>query len=177
LYDLKGALAAIGLGELNFQRRSATEFALGMEISAEGQRAGIAGQLASSEVGMSAPVFVAEIDLPNDLETADAARKFQELQRFPSISRDIALIAPVELGHVEIVAAIRRAKEPLLASVELFDLFSGKGAEAIGHGRKSLAYSLTYLDKNRTLTSEEVNVAHDRVRARLRSDLGVELRE
>jgi phenylalanyl-tRNA synthetase beta chain len=177
LYDLKGALAAIGLGELNFQRRSATEFALGMEISAEGQRVGIAGQLASSEVGLSAPVFVAEIDLPNDLETADAARKFQELQRFPSISRDIALIAPEELGHVEIVAAIRRAKEPLLASVELFDLFSGKGAEAIGHGRKSLAYSLTYLDKNRTLTSEEVNAAHDRVRARLRSDLGVELRE
>jgi phenylalanyl-tRNA synthetase beta chain len=61
--------------------------------------------------------------------------------------------------------------------VELFDLFSGASAETIGAGRKSLAYSLTYLDKNRTLTANEVSAAHDRIRERLRSELGVELRE
>ena len=49
--------------------------------------------------------------------------------------------------------------------------------ENIGAGRKSLAYSLTYLDKNRTLTSDEVSAAHDRIRERLKSELGVELRE
>ena len=47
----------------------------------------------------------------------------------------------------------------------------------LGAGRKSLAYSLTYLDKNRTLTSDEVSAAHDRIRERLKSQLGVELRE
>ena len=66
---------------------------------------------------------------------------------------------------------------PLLATIELFDLFDGKSAENIGAGRKSLAYSLTYLDKNRTLTSDEVSAAHDRIRERLQSELGVELRE
>jgi phenylalanyl-tRNA synthetase beta chain len=81
------------------------------------------------------------------------------------------------LCHEEILAAIKGADEPLLARVELFDLFSGQGAENIGAGRKSLAYSLTYLDKNRTLTSDEVNAAHDRIRERLRSELDVELRE
>ena len=99
------------------------------------------------------------------------------MQRFPSVSRDIALIAPEKLSHDEILAAIRTAQEPLLASVELFDLFSGQSAPAIGAGRKSLAYSLTYLDKNRTLTSDEVSVAHDRIRERLKSELSVELRE
>jgi phenylalanyl-tRNA synthetase beta chain len=123
------------------------------------------------------PVFVAEIDLPNDLEVISTTQKFREPQRFPSVSRDIALIAPDDLSHGEILAAINDAHEPLLATVELFDLFSGKGAESIGAGRKSLAYSLTYLDKNRTLTSDEVNAAHGRIRERLKSELGVELRE
>ena len=67
--------------------------------------------------------------------------------------------------------------EPLLSAVTLFDLFDGKGAEQIGVGRKSLAYSLTYLDRNRTLTSDEVSAAHDRIRERLKGELGVELRE
>jgi phenylalanyl-tRNA synthetase beta chain len=43
--------------------------------------------------------------------------------------------------------------------------------------KKSLAYSLTYRDKNRTLTSEEVSAVHARIRERLRSDIGAELRE
>ena len=70
------------------------------------------------------------------------------------------------------VAVIESAKEPLLESVELFDLFSGKQAENFGAGRKSLAYSLTYRDKNRTLTNDEVTVAHARIRERLQSELG-----
>ena len=81
------------------------------------------------------------------------------------------------MSHEEILRAIESAREPLLATIELFDLFDGKGAENIGAGRKSLAYSLTYLDKNRTLTSDEVSAAHDRIRERLKSELGVELRE
>lgn len=177
LFDLRGALAALGLGESVFRRITVPEFALGVEVFLNGSRCGIAGQLATSEVTSGAPVFAAEIDLPNELETGSSTKKFHELQRFPAISRDIALIGPEDLSHAEIVAAILQAKEPLLASIELFDLFRGEGGESIGAGRKSLAYSLTYLDKNRTLTSEEVTAAHDRIRARLKGDLGVELRE
>ena len=75
------------------------------------------------------------------------------------------------------MAAIESAKEPLLERVELFDLFSGKQAENLGAGRKSLAYSLTYRDKNRTLTNDEVTVVHDGIRERLKRELGAELRE
>ena len=52
------------------------------------------GQLVSAQSTDSAPVFVAEIDLPNAFESAPVARKFRELQRFPSVTRDIALFAP-----------------------------------------------------------------------------------
>jgi phenylalanyl-tRNA synthetase beta chain len=81
------------------------------------------------------------------------------------------------MSHEEILRGIESAREPLLARIELFDLFAGKGAENIGAGRKSVAYSLTYFDKNRTLTSDEVSAAHDRIRERLKKELGVELRE
>jgi phenylalanyl-tRNA synthetase beta chain len=180
LFDLKGALESIGLGEVAFRRCESAEFALAMEILTGDQRCGGAGQLASAQAAKAAgaaAVFVAELDLPNEFETVDGARKFREWQRFPSVSRDIALIAPQALTHGEILAAIQSVREPLLAAVELFDLFGGQSVENIGAGRKSLAYSLTYLDKNRTLTSNEVSAAHDRIRERLKSEPGVELRE
>jgi len=177
LYDLKGALEAIGLAGVSLCRTEDERFALATEIFFGAQRCGRGGQLSSAQANANPPVFVAEIDLPNEFGGAMGGRKFCELQRFPSVSRDIALIAPEALSHAEVRTVIEGAREPLLASVELFDLFSGTAAENIGAGRKSLAYSLTYLDKNRTLTSEEVSAAHDRIRARLKSELGVELRE
>ena len=89
----------------------------------------------------------------------------------PSIARLDAL------PHEKIVATIDAAREPLLASVELFDLFSGKEAASLGAGKKSLAYTLTYRDKTRTLTNDEITVVHAKVRERLQRELGVELRE
>ena len=177
LFDLKGALAAAGLGEVAFRRVERPEFALAVEVFLSAELAGLAGQLVSAQSSASAPVFVAEMDLPNDFEATAVARQFRELQRFPAVGRDIALIVQEGLSHDEILAAIKEAKEPLLRAVELFDLFSGKDSEQIGAGRKSLAYSLTYSDKNRTLTSDEVSAAHNRIRERLRNQLGVELRE
>jgi phenylalanyl-tRNA synthetase beta chain len=177
LHDLKGALEATDLGGVALRRLERAEFALATEVFFGEERQGVAGQLVSAQSTDSAPVFVAEIDLPNAFEAAPVTRKFRELQRFPSVTRDIALFAPAGLRHEEILATINGAEEPLLDAVELFDLFDGKDAGNIGTGRKSLAYSLTYLDKNRTLTSDEVSAAHDRIRERLKSQLGVELRE
>ena len=87
------------------------------------------------------------------------------------------MIVPEALTHEEIYQTMF-GWEPLLAKIKLFDLgVRVHRVKNIGAGRKSLAYSLTYLDKNRTLTSDEVSAAHDRIRERLKSELGVELRE
>ncbi|MBA3608757.1 MAG: phenylalanine--tRNA ligase subunit beta, partial [Chthoniobacterales bacterium] len=91
LYDLKGALAAAGLGEVMFRRLERAEFALATEVFFDNEDRGLGGQLVSAQSSASAPVFVAEVDLPNDFEATSSARQFRELQRFPSISRDIAL--------------------------------------------------------------------------------------
>ena len=69
------------------------------------------------------------------------------------------------------------ANEPLLARIELFDVFSGGEGKNFGAGKKSMAYTLTYRDKTRTLTNDEIAVVHAKIRERLQRELGVELRE
>jgi len=180
LFDLKGALDSLGWSQLRLERSENSDFALGTEIFSGERRLGIAGQLSSTyaaKATATAPVFVAEIDLPNELESAFESGKFQELQRFPSVTRDIAMLVTEKLTHREILSVIQGADEPLLAGTEIFDLFGGRAAANQGAGQKSLAYTLTYRDKNRTLTHDEVNAAHDRIRERLKCELGVELRE
>jgi phenylalanyl-tRNA synthetase beta chain len=102
---------------------------------------------------------------------------FHEFGRFPAVVRDIAMIVPDSVSHERIYNEILRLPEPLLETVRLFDVFSGSEGQHLGNGRKSLAYTLTYRDKSRTLTGEEVTAAHARIRERLQSELGAELRE
>ena len=87
------------------------------------------------------------------------------------------MVLPENLSHDAIVAAIKSGNESLLERVELFDLFMVPAGGNLDARRKSLAYSLTYRDKNRTLTSKEVTAVHDRIKERLKRELGVELRE
>ncbi|HZR78842.1 MAG TPA: phenylalanine--tRNA ligase subunit beta [Chthoniobacterales bacterium] len=171
LFDLKGALETV-VPNLSFRSGKHADLALAVEIYCGKERVGFGGQLSSAKSPASGAVFVAEVHA--DLLFKESARaKFRELEKFPGITRDIAMIVPEESSHAKILDTIENPREPLLESVELFDLFT----EKVGEGQKSLAYRLTYRDRSRTLTSEEVNAAHAKIRERLRSDLGAELRE
>jgi phenylalanyl-tRNA synthetase beta chain len=126
----------------------------------------------------SAPgsVFIAELNLDH-FPTDGATKKFRELDRYPAITRDIAMIVPEKLAHAEILRVIENPSEPMLESVQLFDLFEAVERTAPTASGKSLAYRLTYRAKNRTLTNEEVTAAHAKIRERLKRELGVTLRE
>jgi phenylalanyl-tRNA synthetase beta chain len=178
--DLKGALESLGIPTLAFRRGEHRDLALATDVVANGKAIGLAGQLSSAraaEFEAKSAVFVAEVSLDAIFLGKPDGRSFRELEKFPSVTRDIAMIVPESMSHTEIVDVIERTKEPLLERVELFDLFSGKDAEQLGAARKSLAYTLTYRDKNRTLTNEEVSAIHAKIRERLKSELSVELRE
>ncbi|MDB6147569.1 MAG: pheT, partial [Spartobacteria bacterium] len=178
--DLKGAIESVSETPLAFRRGQHRDLALAAEILAGNNLAGFAGQIAitrAAKLDATAAIFVAELNLDLLLGPGLTARTFQEMDRYPAVRRDIAMIVPETLTHSEILGAIRAAGESLLQSVELFDLFGGEETSQIGAGKKSLAYTLTYRDKNRTLTSEEVTAAHARIRERLQSELGAEVRE
>ncbi len=175
-FDLKGAIELARTG-LSFRRGNHANFALAVEVTAGNQLIGLAGQLTNSlasTIDASGGVFVAEVSLDFPVSGLGSRTTFRELGKFPAISRDIAMIVPEDLTHERISEVIFHPTEPLLERVEFFDLFAGP---EIGASKKSLAYRLTYRDRSRTLTSEEVNAAHAKIRERLRSDLGAELRE
>ncbi len=172
LFDLRGALDVV-VPNLSFRPGKLPDLALAVEVWSGDQLIGFGGQLLASKSSAPGSVLVAELDADLLLAAGESAKKFRELDRYPAITRDIAMIVPEKISHAEILRAIEEAKEPLLESVQLFDLFT----EEIGEARKSLAYRLTYRDRSRTLTSEEVTAAHAKIRERLRRDLGAELRE
>jgi phenylalanyl-tRNA synthetase beta chain len=172
LFDLKGALECV-VPKLSFRPGEFSDLALAVEVWSDDQLIGFGGQLSASKSSAPGSVFVAELHADLLLATGEPAKQFRELDRYPSITRDIAMIVPDEISHEKILRAIEEPPEPLLESVELFDLFTEQGEAA----QKSLAYRLTYRDRSRTLTSEEVNEVHARIRERLKRELGVTLRE
>ena len=175
-FDLRGALNTLGTFE--FRRDKQSGFTLSAEIFHGRDRIGHGGQLSSAgSSGATTPVLVAEINLATIAQATERAERFKEIDRYPAVTRDVAMFVSPEVTHAKIVEVIGAANEPLLEKVELFDLFMENDAKELSQARKSLAYSLTYRDKNRTLTNEEVSVAHARIRERLRSDIGAELRE
>jgi phenylalanyl-tRNA synthetase beta chain len=176
LFDLKGALECV-VPNLSFRPGKFRDLALAVEVWASDQLIGFGGQLSASKSSAPGSVLVAELHADLLLARDESAKKFRALPRYPSITRDIAMIVPEKLTHAEILRLIEEAAEPLLESVQLFDVFETReGITSVTAG-KSLAYTLTYRDKNRTLTNEEVTEAHVRIRERLKRELGVTLRE
>jgi phenylalanyl-tRNA synthetase beta chain len=175
LFDLKGTLESI-VSNLSFGPAKRSDSALAVEIFCDDKSIGFGGQLSADKSSATGSVFIAEVNLDR-FPMGGAAKKFRELDRYPSITRDIAMIVPEKLTHAEILRVIKETSEPLLETVQLFDLFEGSEGTPPSASGKSLAYRLTYRAKNRTLTNEEVNAAHAKIRERLRRELGVTLRE
>ncbi len=179
LFHLKGIVAATLGAEIEFAADDNAALALSLVIKIGGQPVGFAGQVWPKDgraLDTEAPVLFAEVDL-GALPARSTAKRYREIPRFPATARDIALLVPLALSHGEIVSVLRAAKEPLLIDMELFDVFADPSGTRIPADKKSVAYSLTYRSTDRTLTADEVNAAHARLKERLKTTLAVTLRE
>jgi phenylalanyl-tRNA synthetase beta chain len=129
----------------------------------------------AEEIGARDPVLVAELTL----RPGETSRRFlyKPLDRFPAVTRDVAFLADRELKYREVIEAFSSASEPLLVDIRLFDLFVDPTGEKVPLLKKSIACSLTYRASDRTLTLEEANAAHSRLKSQLVERLGVTLRE
>ena len=182
LYDLKGILTAVLGGGVTFEPGENPALALSLRVAVNGQPVGFAGQLWPADaraLGTDAPVLFAELDLARlaSAQDQDSTRKYRDIPRFPAVTRDIALLAPLALAHAAIASALHASREPLLTHVALFDVFTDPSGVRVPADKKSLAYSLTYRAPDRTLTAEEVSAVHGRLKEQLKTQLGVALRE
>jgi len=179
-HDAKGVLDALIGRPVTWAKIEVTApLALAAEIRIGEQVLGLLGQVSPSAaraLDAKAPVLVAELDL-EALRALGEARVYQEISRFPAVTRDIAILCPITVSYAEIENVLREANEELLSAVEPFDVFTDPTGEKLSADRKSIAISLTFRASGRTLNGEEVNIACERLRQQLKSKLGVDFRE
>lgn len=109
------------------------------------------------------PIYVAELALSALQQGAQAVTKFTELQRFPGMTRDLAIEVPADLPSAKIAAFFASQKEPLFVGAEVFDVFVDASGQKLASDKKSTAWSLTYRAPDRTLAAGEVDEAHQRI--------------
>ncbi|MBF2057740.1 MAG: phenylalanine--tRNA ligase subunit beta [Cyanobacterium sp. T60_A2020_053] len=98
---------------------------------------------------------------------------FKAYSPYPSVARDLAFFAPVEVTVGALEGAMRKAGGKTLVDVKLFDEYKGEKVEA---GKRSLAFSLAYNSPDGTLTDQEVDPIHNKVREKLVKEFAVTLR-
>ena len=105
-------------------------------------------------------------------EKADFNRKYAGLARYPAVSRDLSMVVKKEVTHAEIEKIILQRGGKILEECSLFDVYEGA---PILPGYKSMAYSLRFRSKEKTLEEAEVASAMKKILNGL-SGLGAELR-
>lgn len=119
-------------------------------------------------------IYCCELNFNRIAESANTEHYYRPLPKYPSTSRDIALLVNEEINVADIEAIIKRKGTDLLESAALFDVYRGK---QVPEGQKSVAFNLTYRASDRTLTDEEVMNVHEKVLTALKEELGAVLRE
>lgn len=119
-------------------------------------------------------IYCCELMFGAIVRKADTDIVYTPLPKYPSTSRDIALIVDEDQTVGSIEKVIRQHGESILESVRLFDVYRGKQVE---EGKKSVAFTLVYRDKNKTLTDEETEAVHENILHALREKLNAVLRE
>ena len=145
------------------------------DVTIDGEKIAYIGQIhpeVMDNYNMKGEVYVAVIDMPTLVPKATFDRKYEGVAKFPAMKRDLSMVMKKDIfvGQLEKIFKDKGGK--LLESYELFDVYEG---DQIEKGYKSVAYSLTFRAKDRTLEDAEVTKIVDKILDELKK-LGVELR-
>jgi phenylalanyl-tRNA synthetase beta chain len=180
-FDLKADVQALfSLAGRNIQYISATHSALhpgqtAHILSLTGEKIGVLGMLHPSlekQLGFESQVFLFELD--QDLLLNKEIPQFRPLSKYPSVSRDLALILKEEVSADDIIASIKSSNEATVQDIVLFDLYRGKGIE---ENCKSVAVSITLQNFTQTLTDSEIDATFNKILQTLTNTIGAKLRD
>lgn len=104
--------------------------------------------------------YVFEINLDEVISESKVKPKYEEVTKYPEITRDIAMLVDLVDEYQNIYDVIESINSKLITKIELFDLYVGPELLV---GKKSIALTITYSDKQKTLTDEEVTKVHEKV--------------
>lgn len=183
-FTLKGMITelmkVLGVPELTFTAES--EYGVYhpgrcARISVGDEELGIMGEIhpdVAEKFGIGTRSYCCELFFDSVIRHANIEKEYTPLPKYPSTSRDIALLVDEDVQVGEIQSVIREQGKPILEKVQLFDVYRGK---QVAEGKKSVAFALTYRDKDKTLTDEDVAKVHERVLEALKEKINATLRE
>lgn len=135
---------------------------------------GVVAKTLTAAAGIEQDVFFADLHWDELMrKTKKNKVEFKELSKYPSVSRDLALLVDkdVEFGTIERTAL--QTEKKLLKRVELFDVYEGKNLEA---GKKSYAVNFILQDETKTMSDKQVDAIMQKIIANLKKQVGAELR-
>ena len=162
-YDVKGVvdglLAKLGLTEFDIQPSTESYYHPGVSAhyTINGVTIANYGELhpqAVKNFDLPGKVYMFEIDLEAVLSIIVPAFRYKSFSKFPGISRDLAIVAPVSVASGEIIDLIKENGGDYLESVSIFDVYEGEHIEA---GYRSLAYNLQFRSMEGTLNDEDID--------------------
>lgn len=145
-------------------------------IRYEGTQVGYLGEVhpdVCDNYDIGTRAYVAVLDMPSVLPFTTFDRKYEGIARFPAVSRDISMVAPKNILAGQIEQVIEQRGGKILESYELFDIYEGS---QIKEGYKSVAYSITFRAKDRTLEENDISAAMKKILNGL-EQMGIELRQ
>lgn len=123
--------------------------------------------------GIGDRAYVAVLDMPEIVSRATFERKYEGIAKYPAVTRDISMTVPREILAGQVEAVIEKKGGQYLESYQLFDLYEGV---QIRPGYKSMAYSIVFRAKDKTLEEADVAAAMERILKAL-EEMGIELRK
>ena len=183
-FNLKGIvdelLKRLGIEDVEYETlKDNTTFHPGRtaEVVVKGKSIGIIGEIhpdVLENYDIKVRCLVGELDFESIANKVQLDRKYKALPKYPSISRDIALLVDEDVRVREIEKVILANGKNLVEKVELFDVYSGDQVE---DGKKSVAYSIIYRSSEKTLTDEEVVKVHEKILEQLEEKVNASLRK
>lgn len=120
------------------------------------------------------PTVYFEMNLTEFLNIKTSKVKYTPVSKFPSVSRDIALVVKDDVSINSIIRSMKKAGGPLLNNVEVFDVYKG---EHVSEGYKSVALSMTFVDSSKTLVDQTINELFSKIYAQCQKDFNAVIRQ
>lgn len=127
----------------------------------------------AKQYGVSDNCIIAELNLEVIINNKTSKTKYEEISRYPAISRDLALVVKENVKVGDIIRTIVKCGRKIITDVEVFDVYTG---EHVADGYKSIAISVTFQSKERTLKDEEINSVYEKILIALKKEHDAELR-
>jgi len=181
IYFVKGIAEAIfsllGIKKYEFEVSKNEKLFESINASINGENLAVMGAVLKSELeifSIKQPVFFVCIDWEKLLSfTKNETIVFQPVSKFPQVQRDLSILVDKNISYGEIENVVKSLQIKKLKKVQLFDVFEN---EKLGENKKSFAINFTFLDKEKTLTDEEIETMMNKIISDLENKLNALIR-